>query len=158
MRLASIHEYAFENISKKLQPSRDKGMTIVTLNGCFDLLHPGLIFILEEAKSQGDILVVGLNSDEYITRKKGESRPYFTLDERITMMEALMPVDYVTYFDEDTPCRFIECIKPDIHANCEEYGTHCIEKDSVEKYGGKLFFVPRIEKYSTTTTMKKLMR
>src|SRR5262245_48932208 len=89
-----------KNLEKKIEELKNKGLTIATLNGSFDLMHAGHLYIISEAKHQGDVLLVALNSDSSIQRYKGSMRPIIPLKERLEMMAALEFVDFVTWFDE----------------------------------------------------------
>ena len=112
-------------------------MTTVFTNGCFDLLHVGHLRLLWFARSQGDRLVVGLNSDESVRRLKGPTRPITPVDERREMLLALKPVDQVIIFHEDTPLNLIEAIRPDVLVKGPDYaGRECCGATLVESYGG----------------------
>jgi len=143
-------------LESKIQALKKKGLKIATLNGSFDLLHAGHLHIIYEASKQADVLLVALNSDRSIQAYKSLSRPIVPLEYRIEMMTALSFVDYVTWFDETTPCVLLEKIKPDVHINGMEYGTKCIEADVVKRGGGKLHLVKRIDGLSTTTLINKI--
>ena len=118
-----------KNIADKLRHENKK---IVTINGTFDILHSGHLYILEEAKKQGDILIVGLNSDSSVKKNKGESRPINNEMERAKMLSSLKAVDYVVIFDEQTPIELLKVIKPNVHVNGSEYGEDCIEAETVK--------------------------
>ncbi len=132
-----------ENIKKQ-------GKTIVTINGTFDILHLGHESILKEAKKQGDILIVGVNSDSSVKQNKGPERPVNNQSSRAKMIANFKEVDYVTIFDEKTPIELLELTKPNIHINGSEYGKECIEAETVEKNGGKIHIVNLTKGYSTT--------
>src|SRR5579863_5179599 len=106
---------------------RRRKLTLATLNGSFDLLHAGHLYILHEAKKQADKLLVALNSDSSIRQYKGPSKPIIPLTDRLSMMAALECVDYVTWFDETDPRALLEILRPDVHVNGVEYGPDCIE-------------------------------
>ncbi len=137
---------------------RHKGKKIVTCNGSFDLFHYGHLIFLEYAKKQGDILIVGLNSDSSIKKYKSENRPIIPEKERSQIIAALEIVDYVYIFDETVPMPFIEAVKPDFHANGAEYGEDCIEAETVKKCGGKIYLVPRVAGLSTTELIQKIKK
>lgn len=143
-------------VEAKVQALKNKGLRIATLNGSFDLLHAGHLHIIYEASKQADVLIVALNSDLSIQGYKSLSRPIVPLQYRIEMMTALSFVDYVTWFDETTPCTLLEKIKPHVHINGWEYGLKCVEADVVKKGGGKLHLVKRIDGLSTTTLINKI--
>lgn len=134
-----------------------QGKKIVTINGSFDLLHYGHVYCLEKAKERGDVLIVGLNSDYSIHQYKGSDRPIISEKYRTAMIAALECVDYVTLFDETVPMQFVEGIKPDVHVNSAEYGYECIERPIVEKGGGKIYVIPKINDLSTSAIVKKLV-
>ena len=141
----------------QVQAWRSSGEKIVFTNGCFDLLHPGHIHILEEAKSLGNRLVVGLNSDASIKRLKGPKRPILSENDRMVLLKALSCVDLVVVFDEDTPIRLIEAFKPDILVKGSDYSLEqVVGREIVESYGGKVALVSLVEGYSTTRIAEKL--
>jgi rfaE bifunctional protein nucleotidyltransferase chain/domain len=124
---------------------------IVFTNGCFDLLHVGHINLLNFARSLGDALVVGLNSDESVRRYKGPDRPVVRQGERAEILAALAPVDFVIIFDEDDPRETIAAVKPRYHIKGQDYsGQRLIEADEVEKHGGEVVLAPWVDNRSTT--------
>jgi D-beta-D-heptose 7-phosphate kinase/D-beta-D-heptose 1-phosphate adenosyltransferase len=135
---------------------RAKGKRLVTVNGSFDVLHAGHLHILDEARSQGDVLIVGLNSDASVRGYKGPSRPIIPERSRAEMLLALRMVDYVHIFDEADPLAFLRELKPDVHVNGAEYGENCIERDVVVRNGGRLHLVNRIANLSTSAIVKQL--
>jgi len=130
--------------------------SIATLNGSFDLLHAGHLYMLREAKKQADFLFLALNTDRSIREYKGEDRPIVSLEYRLQLIASLQDVDYVTWFDETTPIRFLSEIKPDVHVNGSEYGDKCIEADTVRENGGRLHIVKRIPGLSTSQIIEKI--
>ena len=139
-----------------LIPLLRKGRVLVTLNGSFDLLHAGHLYQIQEAKKQGDLLLVALNSDASIAEYKSKDRPIIPLKYRLQMMMALEEVDYVTSFEELNPLALLEKVKPDVHANGMEYGENCIEAEVVRRCGGRLHLVPRIEGLSTSQIIERI--
>ncbi len=137
-------------LKERVEALRAEGKTVATLNGSFDLLHPGHLYILYEASKTADILLVALNSDASIQSNKGSSRPILSLDKRLEMLTAIAFVDYVTWFEESTPCTLLEKIQPDVHVNGAEYGENCIEADIVQKWGGRIHLVKRLPGLSTS--------
>ena len=135
---------------------RRDGKKIVTCNGCFDVLHIGHIKFLEKAKAQGDVLFVGINSDEYIRQNKGPGRPVNNEEDRSRMLYALKMVDYVAVFYEDTPIPLLEAIRPDVHVNGSEYGRDCIEGEVVRKYGGRIHVVDLVPGYSSSDVIDRI--
>lgn len=145
-----------ENISATIESIRSSGKSIVTTNGCFDIIHIGHIASLQTAKSYGDILIVGVNSDASAKRLKGESRPINNELSRVAVLAAMSFVDYVFLFEEDTPEKSLEIIRPDIHTKSGDYKAADLpEKDIVEKYGGKVIITDYFVGESTTNTIEK---
>lgn len=131
-------------------------MLKVTCNGCFDGIHPGHLFFLGYAKAQGDELIIGINSDNYIIKNK-RKKPLYNENERKKSLLSLGFVDDVIIFSEDTPIEFIKKVKPQIHCNGEEYGKDCVESLILNKIGALLVLVPRIPIWSTTGAKQKSM-
>jgi rfaE bifunctional protein nucleotidyltransferase chain/domain len=132
--------------------------TVATLNGSFDLLHAGHLYILYEAAKQADILLVALNSDASIKKYKNPNRPFVPLQYRIELMAAIEFVSFVTWFDETDPCRLLELVQPDVHVNGIEYGSDCIEAEITKKIGARLHLVDRIGGLSTSSIVKKIQQ
>src|SRR3989338_3613429 len=126
-------------ITRIADEQRKEGKTIVTINGTFDILHKGHEFILKSAKKQGDMLIVGLNTDSSVKQNKGPGRPINGEKARAMMLANFPFVDYVVLFDEKTPIELLEEIRPDVHVNGSEYGKECIEAPTVKKHGGKIY-------------------
>ena len=145
-----------EDLEKKVKELREKGYTIATLNGSFDLLHAGHLKMIHEASEQADILIMVLNSDSSIQKYKSPLRPFVPLEYRLEMVAALEFVDYVTYFDETDPIAFLEKVRPDVHVNGAEYGENCLEAEAVKKMGAKLHIVQLVPGLSTTNLIKKI--
>lgn len=133
-----------------------KKYKLVTINGSFDLLHAGHLHILEEAKKQGDKLLVALNSDSSIQQYKSKNRPIISLNYRLQMMAALKCVDYVTWFEELNPIKILSLIKPHVHVNGSEYGKNCIEAEIVQQHGGILHIVGLKDGLSTSNIVDKI--
>jgi len=126
-------------------------LAVVFTNGCFDLIHPGHVELLEKAGALGDLLVVGLNTDRSVTALKGPCRPVTPLEDRARVLAALETVDYVCPFDEDTPAELIAAVIPDVLVKGGDYGPdEIVGRDTVEKAGGRVVVVPLSEGYSTT--------
>lgn len=116
---------------------KEQGKKIVFANGCFDVLHVGHVRYLNEAKSLGDILIVGLNSDSSVRNLKGSGRPILDEQARSTILSALESVDHILIFDEDTVDRLLMDLKPHLHCKGSDYTPDTIpEKDTVKQYGG----------------------
>lgn len=130
---------------------------IVTTNGVFDILHIGHIRYLQEAKKLGHVLIVAVNSDTSVKKIKDPRRPLNNENDRVEALTALACVDYVTIFNEDNPIKFLELIKPQIHVKGGDYDIdQIVEKDIVEKNGGKVTLIPEVNGYSTTIFIKKI--
>lgn len=143
-------------IEQKVAELKDHGLSIVTLNGSFDLLHAGHLGILDEAARQGDILIVALNTDRSIQTYKSPLRPIIPLEYRLKMMAALEVVDYVTWFDETDPRELLSKIRPHVHVNGAEYGENCIEAEVVRSHGGRIHIVQLVPGLSTSMIIKKI--
>jgi rfaE bifunctional protein nucleotidyltransferase chain/domain len=135
----------------QIQQAR-QGKTLVFTNGVFDILHAGHVAILEAARALGDILVVGLNSDDSVRRLgKGPERPLNPLEDRMRVVGALRCVDGVLAFSENTPVELISKLRPDIHVKGGDYRAQDLpETPVVEEYGGRVVVVPLLEGRSTT--------
>lgn len=130
---------------------------IVFTNGCFDVLHFGHVYYLEQAKKLGDMLVVGLNSDASVRRLKGISRPINGEKERAYVLAALAFVDYVVVFEEDTPKKLIELVKPDVLVKGGDYDLlNIVGADFVMKNGGTVTTIPFVEGFSSTHIIEQL--
>ncbi len=149
--------YTLEKLLPKIVELKNEGKIIVTTNGSFDLLHYGHVFSLKESKKQGDILVVGINSDSSVKKYKSDKRPIIPEKYRARVIASLEFVDYVFVFNETNPINFIEKIKPDIHTNSVEYGENCVEKDTVINNGGKLYLLKKCKNISTTKIINKIL-
>ncbi len=146
-------------LKKLLKEKKEEGKTIVFTNGCFDILHRGHVEYLEFASSLGDILVIGVNSDESVKRLKGPERPINTLTDRMYLLAALYMTDYITDFHEDTPYNLINELRPHIIVKAGDYTEDAVVgKDIVESYGGKVVIAPYINGYSTTSIVKKMKK
>lgn len=144
------------HLEEKVAILRRGKKTLATLNGSFDLLHAGHLFILHEAAKQADLLLVALNSDSSIQTYKSPTRPIIPLKYRLEMMAALECVDYVTWFEETDPRVFLAKVRPDVHVNGAEYGEKCIEADVVKAIGARLYLAPRIPGLATSTIIERI--
>lgn len=141
----------------KIKKMKASGKKIVFANGCFDILHKGHIDLLNKAKSFGDILIVGLNSDESIKRLKGNDRPINSLDDRISVLSGLASIDFIIPFEEDSPSRIIEEIQPDVFVKGGDYKTKIIPEASlVNQFGGEVKVISFVEDKSTTNIINKI--
>ena len=145
-----------KQLEDKVAGMRAKKQTIATLNGSFDLLHAGHLYMIHQARLQADVLIVALNSDGSIRQYKHASRPIIALAYRLEMMAALEFVDFVTWFDETDPRSLLAKIKPDVHVNGAEYGDACIEAEVVKTHGGRLHLVDRIPSLATSAIIEKI--
>jgi rfaE bifunctional protein nucleotidyltransferase chain/domain len=145
-----------KDLEKKVAEIRAEGLKIATLNGSFDLLHAGHLYIIHQAKLQGDRLIVALNTDRSIQQYKSPKRPIISLVHRLEMMAALEFVDYVTWFDEIDPRAILARIRPDIHVNGAEYGENCVEAAVVKEGGGRIHLVHRIPSLSTSAVIERI--
>ena len=138
---------------------RARGKRVVFTNGCFDLLHAGHVAYLTEAKAQGDVLIVGLNTDESVSRLKGPERPLNTLDDRAMILAGLAAVDYVVDFGEDTPIELITALQPDVLVKGMDWKDKgVVGRDVVEARGGKVVLVDLLAGRSTTDLVKRARR
>jgi D-beta-D-heptose 7-phosphate kinase/D-beta-D-heptose 1-phosphate adenosyltransferase len=149
-----VPRHALRSLASTL---RAKGKRIVTTNGSFDILHRGHLHILSEAREQGDVLIVGLNSDASVRGYKGPGRPIVPQRNRADMLLALRVVDYVHIFDEPDPIAFLNELRPDVHVNGSEYGENCIERDVVLNGGGSIYIVARLPELSTSQLVSALL-
>ena len=136
---------------------RAAGKKIVFTNGCFDLMHAGHATYLQFARRQGDVLVVGLNTDASVRRYKGEKRPIVDEINRARMMAGLECVDYVTWFDEDEPKALIAELQPDVLVKAEDWAHYVSGREIVEARGGKVVLAPMVKGLSTTNLIEKIV-
>ena len=136
---------------------RDEGKAVVFTNGCFDLLHPGHVRLLERARSLGEVLILGLNSDAGVRRAKGPSRPLLDERERAEIALALDAVDAVTFFDEDTPRELVAALLPDVLVKGADWSHFVAGKEEVEAAGGRVLTVPLEPGYSTTNLVERIL-
>jgi rfaE bifunctional protein nucleotidyltransferase chain/domain len=144
-------------IAAYTRAARADGRRVVFTNGVFDILHPGHIRYLQQARALGDLLIVGLNSDASVRRNKGPQRPINNEAERAELLEALECVDAVVVFDEDTPAEIIQAVQPDILVKGADWAEDAIVgRDTVESLGGTVVRVPLERGYSTTEIIRKI--
>jgi len=138
---------------------RAQGKAIVFTNGVFDLLHPGHLRYLQQARALGDLLIVGVNSDRSVKANKGEGRPITPEAERVEILEALEAVDAVVVFDEDTPHAVIATLQPDILVKGADWAEDAIVgRDIVEARGGRVVRMPVERGHSTTAIIERIRR
>ncbi len=144
-------------LAKALADERARGRRIVFTNGCFDLLHVGHVRLLEFARGKGDVLVVGINTDRSVRRLKGDSRPILPQADRGALLAALECVDYVTFFDEETPDRLVRRVRPDVLVKGMDYTSRrVVGRDFVESYGGQVELAPLVAGVSTTGLVRRI--
>jgi D-glycero-beta-D-manno-heptose 1-phosphate adenylyltransferase len=133
------------------------GRQVVFTNGCFDLLHPGHVRCLAEARALGDLLVVGVNSDRSVRGNKGPERPLVPQNDRAEVLAALCSVDYVTIFDEPTPRTLIARVLPTVLVKGADWGLNeVVGREEVEAAGGRVVSIPLAPGYSTTSLLQKI--
>lgn len=138
---------------------RKAGKKVVFTNGCFDLLHPGHVRYLQQARALGDALIVALNSDRSVRELKGGKRPILTEEERAEVMAALACVDFVTVFDEPTPREIISALLPDVLVKGGDWGMDSIVgREEVEAAGGQVLSLPFVDGCSTTDVIQRIAR
>ena len=137
---------------------RAAGKTVVFTNGCYDILHPGHVRLLEQARSLGDILILALNTDASVARLKGPTRPLIPETGRAQMALALEAVDAVTFFDEDTPRELIAAVLPDILIKGADWAHFIAGRDEVEAAGGQVMALALEPGYSTTNILEVLLQ
>jgi D-beta-D-heptose 7-phosphate kinase/D-beta-D-heptose 1-phosphate adenosyltransferase len=143
---------------RKAREVRQAGGKVVFTNGCFDILHYGHAHLLQFARRQGDFLILGLNTDASVRRQKGESRPLVPETERAHMLALYPFVDLVVLFDEDTPLRLIEAIRPDVLVKGGDYTPETVVgRTVVESYGGRVAICPRLDGLSTTGIVRRIL-
>ncbi len=139
------------------EAAKRNGRRVVFTNGCFDLLHPGHIRCLEQARSLGDALVVAINSDASVRRIKGASRPILPQEERAELLAALASVDYVTIFDDGTPRELIARLLPDVLAKGGDWRPdEIVGREEVEAAGGRVVSLPLEPGYSTSALLERI--
>ncbi len=146
-----------ETAEKLIEELKLQGKKVVFTNGCFDILHVGHLRYLNEAKKQGDILIVGVNSDNSVRQLKGEGRPINNEIDRAEMLSGLKAVDFTVIFEELTPIETLEKLKPSIHVKGGDYDKNKLpETATVEKNGGEVRILSFVEGKSTTNIVKKI--
>ena len=146
-----------EQLLISLADARAAGESIVFTNGCFDILHAGHVGYLEQARAQGDRLVLAINSDESVSRLKGPGRPINPVERRMAVLSGLEAVDWVLYFDEDTPERLLEQVRPDVLVKGGDYGIDgVVGGEFVSSYGGEVRVLSFLDNCSTTAIVEKI--
>lgn len=146
-------------LAEAVERERAAGKTIAFANGCFDVLHVGHIRYLQDAARVADVLVVGVNGDESVRVLKGEGRPVMPEDERAEIIDSIRGVTYVTVFDEKSPARLLQTLKPDFQCKGTDYTADSVpEGEIVRAYGGKVVIVGDPKDHSTTCVLEKMRR
>ena len=146
-----------EELIRRVAEARETGARIVLANGCFDVLHVGHVRYLEGARELGNILIVGINSDEQVAMQKGDGRPVLPASERAEIVAGLESVTYVTIFDEPTVTELLLALKPDVHAKGTDYTTDTVpEREVVRSYGGEVAIVGDPKDHSTSAIIARL--
>ena len=146
-----------EDLIKTVAAAKASGVRIVFANGCFDVLHVGHVRYLAGARELGDVLIVGVNSDDQVAIQKGAGRPVLPATERAEIVAALESVTYVTIFDEPTVEQLLLALKPDVHAKGTDYTTETVpERDVVRSYGGQVAIVGDPKDHSTSAIIARL--
>jgi len=147
------------DLVKVLESLREAGKRIVFTNGCFDILHAGHVRYLAAARSKGDVLVLGLNSDVSVKSIKPENRPIVSQDQRAEVLAGLACVDYITIFDEPDPLALIQTIKPDVLIKGADWKeTEIIGSDVVKLYGGKVIRIEVVPGISTSRIIQRILK
>jgi D-glycero-beta-D-manno-heptose 1-phosphate adenylyltransferase len=146
-----------EEMRRERERLAGAGQRLVFTNGCFDILHTGHVTYLEFARSQGDALVVGLNSDASVHRNKGPKRPINSQEDRARLLLSLRAVDYVVVFDDDEPRPLIAVILPDVLVKGSDWAHYVSGRDVVEAHGGKVVLADLVEGRSTTRTIERIV-
>ena len=146
-----------EELLARVEAARTGGARIVLANGCFDVLHVGHVRYLAGARELGDVLVVGINSDEQVARLKGAGRPVLPATERAEIVASLESVTYVTIFTEPTVAELLLALKPDVHAKGTDYTEETVpERAVVRSYGGRVAIVGDPKDHSTSAILSRL--
>ena len=149
--------YSREELVRARADWKAAGKTVVFTNGCYDLLHPGHVRLLEKARSLGDVLILALNSDDSVRRLKGPSRPLIAEGERAEVALGLEAVDAVTLFDEDTPRELIAAVLPDVLVKGADWAHWIAGREEVEAAGGKVMALSLEPGYSTTGIVETIL-
>ena len=148
-----------DELLQKVESARRQGQTVVFANGCFDVLHVGHVRYLEAARALGDMLIVGVNSDEQVAKQKGPNRPVINENERAEIVASLEAVDYVTVFHEPTVENLLLLLKPDFHAKGTDYTEDSVpEREVVRSYGGRVAIVGDPKDHSTSELLLRIGR
>lgn len=148
--------YTREALLEERQKWKAAGKTVVLTNGCYDILHPGHIRLLESARSLGDLLVLALNTDRSVRKIKGPSRPFFDEQSRMSLAGHLEAVDAVVLFEEETPRELIAALLPDVLVKGADWNHFIAGREEVEAAGGKVTTIPLEPGYSTSEIARQV--
>ena len=157
MRAGMAKLYTRAELIEQRSQWKREGRIAVFTNGCYDILHPGHIRLLERARSLGDVLILALNTDSSVQRLKGPSRPFFNQQIRAELALHLEAVEAVTFFDEDTPRELIAAILPDVLVKGADWAHFIAGREEVEAAGGQVVALPLEPGYSTTGLAEKII-
>ncbi len=146
-----------EELLRRREVWRREGKTVVFTNGCFDLLHPGHVRLLEAARSLGDVLILALNTDAEVRRSKGAGRPVVNQAGRAALACSLSAVDAVVFFDEETPRDLIASLLPDVLVKGADWSHFVAGREEVEAAGGRVLTIPLESGHSTTTLIEQML-
>ncbi|MGQ9635678.1 MAG: adenylyltransferase/cytidyltransferase family protein [Bryobacteraceae bacterium] len=158
MGLPRARFYSREELTAARNGWKQQGKRVVFTNGCYDLLHPGHVRLLERARSMGDVLILALNTDASVQRLKGPTRPLLSEGERVAQAMALEAVDAVTLFDEDTPRELIAAVLPDVLIKGADWAHFIAGREEVEAAGGQVLALPLEPGYSTTGIVEEILK
>ena len=150
---------AREDLPVRVNELRQRGLRVVFTNGCFDILHPGHLSYLQKARSLGDVLIVGINSDRSVKELKGDLRPIFDQEERCELLSGLESVNFITIFDESTPRDLIKVILPDVLVKGGDWNLEqIVGREEVEASGGRVVSLPFEEGYSSSAIIQRILK
>ena len=158
MKVLMASFYSREELVAQRLRWKKEGKRVVFTNGCYDILHPGHIRLLERARSLGDVLILALNTDGSVQRLKGPSRPFFSEDERSRLALQIEAVDAVTLFDEDTPRELIAEVLPDVLVKGADWAHFIAGSEEVKAAGGEVCTLPLEPGFSTTDIAEKVQQ
>lgn len=148
---------ASDELADIVAAHRDAGRSVVFTNGCFDVLHPGHVRYLEQARALGDLLLVAVNSDDSVRRLKGPDRPVNPVEDRVTLLAALSCVDHVVIFEEDSPAALIETVRPDVYVKGGDYPPEMVpEAPLVRRLGGQVRTLGYVPDRSTSAIIERI--
>ena len=157
MKMRMSRLFSRSELIAQRQVWRAEGKKVVFTNGCYDILHPGHIRLLERARSLGDVLLLALNTDASVRKLKGATRPFFDEQARAELVLHLEAVDAVTLFDEDTPRELIAAVLPDVLVKGADWAHFIAGREEVEAAGGQVYALPLEPGFSTTDIAQKIL-